>query len=95
MGCCGKTRAALNESIAQGIPPLPRAPLNVHPHRVRAQTIAVRTAEVSVRYIERLGVVVHGAVTGRRYAFSATNPVQSVDARDAGAFWHSRYFRPA
>jgi hypothetical protein len=95
MGCCGKNRAALTESIAQGIPPLPRAPLNVQPTRVRAQTFAPRSAEVAVRYMERLGVVVHGSVTGRRYAFSATNPVQSVDARDAGAFWHSRYFRRA
>jgi hypothetical protein len=95
MGCCGKNRAALKESSAQGIPPMPRAPLNGQPNRVRAQTFAPLTAEVSVRYIERSGVVVHGSVTGRRYAFSGTSPVQSVDARDAGAFWHSRYFRRA
>jgi hypothetical protein len=95
MGCCGRNRAALTESIAPGIPPMPRAPLDVQPNRVRARTFAPLTTEVSVRYLERPGVVVHGPVTGRRYAFSGTNPVQSVDARDAGAFWHSRYFRRA
>lgn len=94
MGCCGRNRAALSKSAAPEIPPLQRAPPNV-PSKGR-QTQAVRPAGgvVSIRYIERSSVVVHGS-TGRRYAFSATNPVQSVDARDAGAFWQSRFFRRA
>ena len=95
MGCCGRSRSALRESALKALAPLQRAPANVASgtvHRRRAPGLA---AMESVRYLERSSVVVYGAMTGRRYAFSGSNPVQSVDARDAGAFWKTRYFRPA
>jgi hypothetical protein len=92
MGCCGKNRTVLNESATPVIPPAQRQRPNVYPANARARTIRPMAATVSVRYLERSSVVVHGPVSGRRYAFSAANPVQPVDARDAGAFWHSRFF---
>jgi hypothetical protein len=48
---------------------------------------------VPLRYLERSPIVVPGAVSGRRYPFSATSPVQHVDARDAGALLRSGFFR--
>jgi hypothetical protein len=105
MGCCGRSRSALkesalNESVPRAMPPLPRVlpndPSAADPSKAaRAPAIRPGAAAVSVRYLERSSVVVHGPMTGRRYTFSAATPVQSVDARDAGAFWRTRFFRPA
>jgi hypothetical protein len=36
---------------------------------------------------------VQGTVTAHRYVFSASDPVQTVDTRDAEALLRSRYFR--
>jgi hypothetical protein len=103
MGCCGRSRSALkqsalNESAPRAMPPLPRVPPNdpsiVVPSKA-ARAIRPGAAAVSVRYLERSSVVVHGPMTGRRYTFSAATPVQAVDVRDAGAFWRTRFFRPA
>jgi hypothetical protein len=40
-------------------------------------------------------VRVRGSATGRYYEFSGSNPVQSVDARDAPAMLATRFFRAA
>jgi hypothetical protein len=93
MGCCGKLRSALNASASQEVLPTQRLPLSVGPNIARARTVRPAIASVSVRYVERSSVVVHGPITGRQYAFSGTNPVQSVDVRDAGAFLRTRFFR--
>ncbi len=91
MGCCGSNRAALAASAAKSNRPVQQTRVDLVPGFANAQT----TTTVSVRYPERPGVVVRGAVTGRQYAFSGTNAVQPVDARDAGAFLLSRFFRRA
>jgi hypothetical protein len=98
MGCCGKNRAALNPSPTPTNLPMAQAPLHVRPQATGAQipgTTRPVGGSVSVRYLEASNAVVRGPVTGRRYAFSGTNPVQSVDARDASAFLHTRFFRRA
>jgi hypothetical protein len=98
MGCCGKNRITHSELAAAKIPPMQTAPSNVGPHASRAQAVAGNqpaTGSVSVRYLEHPSIVVRGPATGRQYAFSGTNPVQSVDARDASAFMHTRFFRRA
>jgi hypothetical protein len=51
------------------------------------------TATTTVQYLQSSNVVVRGPVTGRRYAFSGWNSVQSVDRRDARALLSTRMFR--
>ncbi|HEV8248450.1 MAG TPA: hypothetical protein VGQ15_00625 [Gaiellaceae bacterium] len=72
--------------VAQARPPAP-APAPT------AQT--PRRAERKLRYTERSSVRVRGAATGRFYVFSGTDPVQSVDARDAPALLATRFFSAA
>jgi hypothetical protein len=47
---------------------------------------------VVLRYRERARVLVRGPVTGRPYEFSAEQPTQSVEARDAEALLRTRHF---
>lgn len=49
---------------------------------------------ISVRYVESRAIQVRGPATGTIYRFSAAQPVQAVDARDAGLL-ASRVFRLA
>jgi hypothetical protein len=49
---------------------------------------------VLVRYLARSPVLVHGPVSGRAYQFSATSPVQPVDARDVPALLNTQCFQP-
>jgi hypothetical protein len=51
-------------------------------------------ATITLQYLQSSNVVVRGPVTGRRYAFSAWNRVQSVDRRDARTLLSTRMFRP-
>jgi len=98
MGCCGKNRITHAEIAAAKIPPLQAAPINVGLRASRAQALACNqpaTGSESIRYLERPSIVVRGPASGRQYAFSGTNPVQSVDARDASAFLRTRFFRRA
>lgn len=50
---------------------------------------------VTLRYLDRQPVRMQGPVTGRFYQFSASQPVQSVDARDAVSLLNNRLFRRA
>ncbi len=50
-------------------------------------------ATIPLQYLQSSNVVVRGPATGRRYAFSAWNRVQSVDRRDARALLSTRMFR--
>jgi hypothetical protein len=43
--------------------------------------------------VDAISVVVQGHVTGHRYYFSTTEPVQFVDGRDAELMLRSRHFR--
>ena len=45
-----------------------------------------------LRYVERNAVVVRGPASGIDYRFTAENPVQSVDVRDADALLRSGLF---
>jgi hypothetical protein len=47
---------------------------------------------VALQYTETSPVTVEGAVTRRRYEFSAAHPVVLVDARDAGALLNTGFF---
>jgi hypothetical protein len=48
---------------------------------------------VGLRYLERSSIRVRGPATGREYSFSAADPVQAVDTRDADALLRTRFFR--
>jgi hypothetical protein len=48
---------------------------------------------VRVRYVDPISIVVQGNVSGQRYYFSAGDPVQLVDRRDAEVLLRSRHFR--
>lgn len=50
-------------------------------------------AAVAIRYLDRKPIRVQGGVSGRFYQFSASEPVQSVDVRDAASLLNSRLFR--
>ena len=57
-----------------------------------SQPIAAGSS-VAMHYTERSPIRVRGNVTGRQYEFSSTQPVQTVDARDASSLLQSRFFR--
>jgi hypothetical protein len=70
MSCCGKKRAAYSTAASVSDPGL------------RARS-SIRTASRDYfRYMGRTPIVVHGAVTGRRYRFDAHGYVVEVDPRD-------------
>jgi hypothetical protein len=52
-------------------------------------------AYVPLRYVERSPILVRGPATGQQYQFSGTQPIQSVDPRDAEALLRTRFFRRA
>lgn len=60
------------------------------PVAVPAQSLS---SSVSLRYLERSPILVRGPITGRHYQFSAAQPVQPVDSRDADALVRTRFFR--
>ncbi len=98
MGCCGKNRIAQAELAATKIPPVQIVPNNAGLRAAPAQAFAATQPgprSVSMRYLEQASIVVRGPATGRQYAFSGRNHVQSVDVRDASAFLHTRFFRRA
>ena len=96
--CCGKRREVLSAQSAAKLPPskMPQAVLQLRKERALFSSSGhAAGASVSVRYTESQSVIVRGPVTGRSYAFSAANPVQSVDSRDAAALLQARFFRRA
>jgi hypothetical protein len=52
-------------------------------------------SSVSVRYLENSPIRVRGLISGMSYEFSASRPVQAVDARDASSLLNTRFFRRA
>ena len=61
----------------------------------RGRVGAGSASEVDLRYLEHGAIAVGGPVTGRRYEFSSSNPVQVVDTRDAAVLVRTRFFRQA
>jgi len=45
-----------------------------------------------LRYTQQSPVYVAGPITGRRYEFSGTHPIHTVDARDVTALLRSGFF---
>jgi len=109
--CCGQKRSQLQNSPqpsrTQGVPqslsgnrrsPVPgtqpAAPkLTMSPPHV--STTPTPQGFVAIRYLEASPVRVQGVGTGRRYEFSRSQSVQSVDSRDASALLNTRFFRRA
>jgi hypothetical protein len=87
--CCGNKRAQLQNGPAQ-------RPLR-NPHLPFSQPQVAADPETSVQlyYLETSPLRVQGLSTGRSYQFSGSEPVQSVDARDASSLLNTRYFRRA
>jgi hypothetical protein len=52
-------------------------------------------SSISVRYLETSPIQVRGLISGMSYAFSGSQPVQQVDARDASSLLNTRFFRLA
>jgi hypothetical protein len=52
-------------------------------------------ATVPLRYVKQGGIILRGPVTGRQYSFTATHPLQAVDAQDAAALLRTAWFRRA
>jgi len=94
--CCGKRREELTAQSAAKLPPSSTSQASFEVHKAR-RVLSVSgpgaAAPVSIRYTENYSIVVRGPVTGRRYPFSAANPVQPVDSRDAATLLQARFFR--
>jgi hypothetical protein len=79
------------------------ATVSPHPFRPPARTVqpapppptSAPHSSVAIRYLETSPVRVQGLVTGRRYEFSPSQSVQSVDARDALPLLNTRFFSRA
>lgn len=87
MPCCGQKRNSLK---AQMQTPRPAFRTNLVSLSPRVATPSGRT--VLLRYKETSRIIVQGAATRRAYEFSASQPVQLVDAQDAAALLSSRFF---
>jgi hypothetical protein len=92
MTCCGQGRANLRTSQAA----IPKSP-GARPAAVvgfgRAIVAAAQKPVAMVRYIGAAPIVVHGAVSGRTYQFTAARSVQPVDARDIAGLLKKGIFR--
>lgn len=105
MGCCGQTRSqplgtmAAGQRLAWSVP----TERGLDPPTVTAgvgvsQWMRGPLAEIRglrLRYRERVRMLVHGPVTGRAYEFSAVQPTQLVERRDAEELLRTRYFTRA
>ena len=93
MSCCGEIRHILSLTYT---PTGARTPPDASASRQRiARTGAqaqIAITWVLFRYTEERAIFVRGPVTGSRYAFSATEPVQPVDRRDAQTLLGTRLF---
>lgn len=100
MACCGRKRQALSKSaeLATSLMPQTLTAIN-NPDVGREQpgnvTASSTQNSVLVRYLQSSPLYVRGAITGRQYLFSLSQPVLAVDARDVESFLKSRAFRKA
>lgn len=79
MSCCGQGRMALKASQSGA-------------GAVRPGGSAMARAPTRMRYLGAAPIVVHGAITGTAYPFSAARPVQWVDARDVAGLLRQGIF---
>jgi hypothetical protein len=52
-------------------------------------------SSIRMRSLESSPVRVRGLITGRSYEFTLSQPIQSVDTRDAASLLNTRYFKLA
>ena len=98
MGCCGQKRAALTKASLKKEPSTGYSPTQLDGElRSRGQQTSTQTnpnyPSVSLCYLESSPIVVLRSATGRRYQFSSTNRIQSVDARDSVSLLRTKFFR--
>ena len=60
---------------------------------IESELAVASHADVRVAYLGRNSLTVRGTYTGRRYAFSPTCRVQTVDPLDSRVMLRTRYFR--
>lgn len=90
MSCCGQKRERLRH-LSQAAPSFNKSlAARLQPAPARAEPIE---AAVRMRYLAHAPVIVHGAITGKQYRFSGSEPVQEVDLRDVQALLPDRFFR--
>ena len=97
MGCCDEKRKALAnaQERREERPPAPRVTaLRQAPALPPEDHGPKRTpSEVTLRYVGRTPITLKATATGRRYQFSAIQPVQAVDRGDAEEMVRSGLFR--
>jgi hypothetical protein len=95
MSCCGQKRSSFIARppgvrwTAGASQPAARPPSPATPPQPQAGAL------VALRAVSSGGMVVRGPTTGRQYAFSAAQPVQMVEGRDAAALLRTSWFRLA
>ena len=103
--CCGQKRSQVQNHLPQrrstfanrelaspvkGVAsPLPR----VQPSTQVVQAVSKPENSILLSYLETAPVRVRGLATGRTYEFSGSQPVQSVDFRDASSLLNTRFFK--
>lgn len=101
MGCCGQKRSqaqlAAPPSALRGAGAVPAAEVGHAFARGGGPDLGgpaswAGTRSVALRFNERARILVRGPVTGRSYEFSADQPAQAVEARDAEALLRTRRF---
>ena len=100
MSCCGQHRDSMRAPVSL-VPPAQVAPTLATVARPRVvgrgsmwnhASLALNGRSVHLRYRERAPMRVRGPVTGRHYEFSAAQPIQAVDTRDADGLLRTRMF---
>lgn len=90
--CCGSRRAAWRAASARPVAAAPGGAPVETAAPVGAAT--PRPAGMKLRYGGTGAVRLRGPITGRAYEFSAVQPVQAVDFRDAAILARTSMFLP-
>ena len=83
-------RSALTEPEKTAVRPVAGA---ATPNSLSGNSQTTTGSSIKIRSVEASPLRVRGLFTGRSYAFTSSQPVQSVDARDAASLLNTRYFR--
>src|SRR6266851_4155461 len=96
VACCGQRRAALSAAATTN-QPKPDASGGGYASQAASPEnsgrIGANYAQMNLRYLNSTTIRMRGPATGRGYTFSAADPVQSVDMRDAAIVLRSGFFR--
>jgi hypothetical protein len=96
MGCCGRARANLSHSRVSRVgttSSTPDASAVSSQHALIATAVRNAGQSVTLRYQGGAGIVVRGPATGASYAFSSSEPLRSVNAKDAAVLLRTGSFR--